>query len=168
VIFATVGTMLPFDRFVRGVDNWAQANPGIPVFVQIGDGKYVPQHAKWQRFISQSEFKERLNACKLFVAHVGVGSILQALEAHKQMLLLARLASLREHTTEHQLHTANKFRDVAGIVIADDVVILHREMTRLIENPISGSKLGSEYAPPEMTDKIREFVMFGISVTGVS
>ena len=46
MIFASVGSMLPFDRFVHGVDEWAAANPGTPVFAQIGNGAAVlpPRH----------------------------------------------------------------------------------------------------------------------------
>ncbi|MFD2579020.1 hypothetical protein ACFSTD_11260 [Novosphingobium colocasiae] len=32
VIFASVGSMLPFERMVRWVDQWAGANPEAPVF----------------------------------------------------------------------------------------------------------------------------------------
>jgi hypothetical protein len=34
MIFATVGTQLPFDRLLLGLDSWAAANPGIPVLAQ--------------------------------------------------------------------------------------------------------------------------------------
>ena len=35
-IFATVGTQLPFDRLIRGLDSWAECNPEVEVFAQIG------------------------------------------------------------------------------------------------------------------------------------
>lgn len=163
MIFASVGSMLPFDRFVQGVDAWAAANPDTPVFLQIGEGKYEPVHCPWARIVPHSDYRRRLSECTLFVAHVGMGSILQALEIGKQMLLLPRRAALREHTTDHQLHTAGKFRDTPGLLIVDDVPALQREMTRLVETPMEGSAGIDPFAPPAMTDKIRAFLNANIS-----
>ena len=35
MIFATVGTQLPFDRLIAAVDRWAGTRPGREVFAQI-------------------------------------------------------------------------------------------------------------------------------------
>lgn len=158
VIFASVGSMLPFDRFVEGVDGWARDNPDRPVFLQIGEGGYEPRHCPWTRIVSHAEYARRLAECTLFVAHVGMGSILQALEAKKQMLLMPRQASLREHTTEHQLHTAGKFRDTPGLLIVDDVPALRREMTRLVATPMAGSAGIPPFAPVPFTDAVAAFL----------
>ena len=136
MIFASVGSMLPFDRFVQAVDDWALANPSEEVFIQIGEGEYEPKHAPWVRIMPHQEYKRRLETCDLFVAHVGMGSILQGLEARKQMLLLPRHASLKEHTTDHQLHTADRFRATPGRLIVDDVPELQAAMTRLLAEPL--------------------------------
>jgi UDP-N-acetylglucosamine transferase subunit ALG13 len=158
VIFASVGSMLPFDRFVRGVDEWAAANPDEEVFLQIGNGAYEPEHAPWARIVPHSEYRQRLADCALFVAHVGMGSILQALEARKQMVLLPRHASLGEHTTEHQLHTAGKFRDTPGLLIVDDVADLHLAMSRLVAEPMAASSGIPQFAPDTMTTRIAGFL----------
>lgn len=158
VIFASVGSMLPFDRFVRGVDEWSAANAGREVFIQIGNGKYEPQHAPWARIVPHEEYQRRLQACTLFVAHVGMGSILQGLEARKQMLLLPRHASLGEHTTEHQLHTAGKFRDTDGLLIVDDVPAMQREMSRLVDQPMAASGGIPSVAPAGLTGRIAQFL----------
>jgi UDP-N-acetylglucosamine transferase subunit ALG13 len=155
--------MLPFDRFVRAVDEWARDNPDRPVFIQIGDGEYEPQHAPWARIIEHKEYRERLAECRLFVAHVGMGSILQALELRKQMLLLPRHASLREHTTDHQLHTATQFGHIKGLKIVDDADALKAGMTELVETPLAPSDGLSPYAPKEMTDNVAYFLRTGKS-----
>jgi UDP-N-acetylglucosamine transferase subunit ALG13 len=163
MIFASVGSMLPFDRFVRAVDEWARDNPGREVFIQIGDGAYEPEHAPFARIIPHREYRNRLAACDLFVAHVGMGSILQALEMRKQMLLLPRHASLREHTTEHQLHTAQQFGDVKGLRIVDDVDALKAGMTELLDRPLAPSDGLSPFAPPSMIENVNYFLRTGKS-----
>lgn len=162
MIFASVGSMLPFDRFVQGIDEWALANPDVPVFLQIGEGAYEPRHAEWARIVAHADYARRLRECTLFVAHVGMGSILQALEVGKQMLLMPRQASLREHTTEHQLHTADKFRHTPGLLIVDDVPTLQREMRRLVDTPMSGSAGIDRFAPSAFTDKVHAFIAAGL------
>lgn len=159
VIFASVGSMLPFDRFVKGVDDWALANPAVPVFLQIGDGAYEPRHCEWSRIVPQRIYQRHLKDCALFVAHVGMGSIMQALEARKQMLLMPRQASLREHTTEHQVHTAAKFGATPGLLIVEQVPELQSEMSRLIATPMTASVGIAPYAPDAMTNKIRAYLI---------
>lgn len=158
MIFASVGSMLPFDRLVRAVDEWAADNPQTPVFIQIGDGGFEPQHAEWARIIDHGDYSRRLAHSDLFVAHVGMGSILQALEARKQMLLMPRHAALREHTTDHQLDTAARFGDVAGLEIVDDETRLKSEMSRLLANPMAPSEGISPFADIGFTSQIGRFL----------
>lgn len=158
MIFTSVGSMLPFDRLVKAVDEWAAAHPEREVFIQIGDGEYEPRHAPWVRIMPHGEYRERLQACELFVAHVGMGSILQALEIRKQMLLMPRLASQKEHTTDHQLHTADRFRNTPGLMIVDDVPALQTAMTRLLEAPLPPSDGISPYAQTILIAKVAEFL----------
>lgn len=158
MIFASVGSMLPFDRLVKAVDEWAAANPSEEVFLQIGRGEYEPRHAPFVRMMPHTEYRRRLEACDLFVAHVGMGSILQSLEARKQLLMLPRLASLREHTTDHQLHTAARFRDVQGLLIVDDVDALQAAMSRLLREPLQTSAGLSRHAPQPMLDRVAEYL----------
>jgi UDP-N-acetylglucosamine transferase subunit ALG13 len=158
VIFVSVGSMLPFDRLVMAADDWAKANPDEPVFIQIGEGEYEPRHAPWVRIMPHGEYMQRIRDCDLFVAHVGMGSILQGLEIRKQMLLLPRLAAQREHTTDHQLHTAARFRETPGLMIVDDVATLQAQMTSLLKAPMKASDGIPRFASPEFTDRIAGFL----------
>ena len=55
-VFVSVGSMMPFDRLTRAMDEWAAANPGIPVEIQIGKGEYEPRHAKWVRKLALPDY----------------------------------------------------------------------------------------------------------------
>jgi len=158
VIFASVGSMLPFDRFVRAVDQWAAEHPETPVFIQIGGGAYEPRHAEWARIVPHADYAQRLHDCDLFVAHVGMGSILQALEARKQMLLLVRDSSIGEHTTDHQRHTARRFAATPGLRITEDEAELKQLIGELLAHPLpSGDALPSA-APAAFIDRIGAFL----------
>jgi UDP-N-acetylglucosamine transferase subunit ALG13 len=164
MIFASVGSMLPFDRFVQAVDDWAAQNPKEEVFIQIGEGAYEPRHAPFVRMMPHQEYRRRLEECTLFVAHVGMGSILQGLEIRKQMLLMPRQAELKEHTTDHQLHTADRFRHTPGLMIVDDVPALHAGMTRLLAEPLAPSEGISPHAQPALIANVAEFLRTGRTI----
>jgi UDP-N-acetylglucosamine transferase subunit ALG13 len=150
--------MLPFDRLTRAVDEWAAANPSTPVFLQIGDGDYVPRHAPWARLVPHQDYLRRLTECDLFVAHVGIGSIIQALEIGKRMVMLPRLASLGEHTTEHQLHTAARFGNASGLTIVETIDALKTSMSEFAGQPLTQERRIDAFAPSHLTDKIRHFI----------
>ncbi len=157
-VFASVGSMLPFDRFVRAVDDWAARHPDTPVLVQIGDGAYQPRHAEWVRIVAHGRYLALLEQSRLFVAHCGIGSIVQALELGRPMLAMPRRASLGEHTTEHQLHTADRFRGTPGLAIADDADALHAAIdAHLGASPERLPRL-STAAPTAMTRRIAAFL----------
>lgn len=158
VIFASVGSMLPFDRFVQAVDEWSRDNPAQEVFIQIGEGKYEPRHAPFARIMPMTEYRERLRTCDLFVAHVGMGAILQGLEEGKQMLLMPRLNELGEHTTDHQLHTAARFGDRKNIRIVEDAPQLKAEMSHLIAQPLRADETISNEASPELIAGVARFL----------
>lgn len=153
--------MLPFDRFVQAVDEWARDNPGDDVFIQIGAGTYEPRHAAFARMVPLAEYRKRLCECDLFVAHVGMGSILQALEAEKQMLLIPRDIRLGEHTTDHQVHTARRFQGRAGMRIVDTIQDLKRNMTALMHEPMPTGSGFSTRASPELLGAVRTYLQGG-------
>lgn len=160
VIFASIGSLLPFDRLVKAVDEWALENPSHELLVQIGEGAYEPRHCPWVRILSAQDYRQRLRAADLFVAHVGMGSILQGLEERKQMLLLPRQSALREHTTDHQLHTAERFRSTPGIRIAADAEALKADIGPLLERPMAPGAI-SDAASDQLLGRLSGFLDHG-------
>ena len=48
MIFVTIGSMFPFDRLIRAMDDWAAAQPEpVELVAQIGEGSYRPAHMRW-------------------------------------------------------------------------------------------------------------------------
>ncbi len=158
MIFASVGSMLPFERFVRAVDEWGRDHPGETVYLQIGDTVYEPRFVPFARMMSMQEYRERLSACDLFVAHAGMGSILQALEECKQTLMLPRHREWGEHTTDHQMHTAARFGHVPGLQFVDSVEDLQRHISELLKSPIIIDKAISNEASPRLLSAVQGFL----------
>lgn len=120
MIFLTVGSADPFDRMVRAVDEWAASRGRKDVFAQIGKGRYQPRYIQAVPFLSPAEFRERVRAARLLVAHAGMGSIITALEAGRPMIIMPKLARFGEHRNDHQVATAKRLGQREGIIVAWD------------------------------------------------
>jgi UDP-N-acetylglucosamine transferase subunit ALG13 len=159
MIFVTVGSMFPFERMIRVMDEWSSHHPGQEVFAQIGGGEYEPKHMRWQRIIAPDEYKKVVESCRLIVAHAGTGSVFTAAQFRKPIVLIPRRAALREHTTDHQLDTARWLESKPGVFIvwSDD------ELTQAIE--LAGKAAGNfqslipPSAPGPFLDRIRSFLI---------
>jgi UDP-N-acetylglucosamine transferase subunit ALG13 len=150
--------MMPFDRLTRAMDEWAAAHPDVAVEIQIGKGAYEPRHARWVRKLPLSDYQARVEACALFVAHCGMGSIISAIEAGKPILMLPRLAALGEHNTDHQLATAKHVGTRPGLHVAADVDDLHGRASALLTHTGGTPAPISRFADPAFTDRIRAFI----------
>ena len=120
MIFATIGTQLPFDRLIIALDQWAALNPETEVFAQVGRGAYEPEHIRWTRDMDPQDFRGQLANCDTVVAHAGMGTIISAIEMGKRVIVMPRRASLGEHRNEHQLATANRLEHLNGLQVVHD------------------------------------------------
>ncbi|GAB2190228.1 glycosyltransferase [Sessilibacter sp. MAH2] len=121
MIFVTSGSMLPFDRLFKTIDK-AVADGIITdtVFGQIGEGKYTPQHFKYERFVDKNDFDRYVLEANLVIGHAGIGVITQALDSKTPLLVMARLSEFGEHVNDHQVSTANKFEELGHVLSFDE------------------------------------------------
>ncbi|BCA63399.1 hypothetical protein HMP09_2633 [Sphingomonas sp. HMP9] len=130
MILLTVGTQLPFDRFVTIVDRLAPTLPQ-PVFAQIGEGVYRPKNMEWRSFVGPIEFERRIEQCSYIISHAGIGTVVMAQRHRKGVILFPRVAALDEHRNDHQLATVRALGSRSGIAIALD----ETELNRLLKAP---------------------------------
>lgn len=159
MIFATVGTQLPFDRLIRTLDQWASQNPQTEIFAQIGQTQYIPRHMQWERTISAATFRDKLGRCDTVVAHAGMGTIISAVELGKRVLVMPRRADLNEHRNDHQLATVERLRHLGGLEAAEDCEALERLLDVHGHAKCSPGDAGdSDLAvSAQLIDKIRTF-----------
>lgn len=155
-IFVTVGAQMSFDRMVRAVDAWAAERGRSDVFAQIGPTDYRPAHIEWVEFIEPDEFRQRVAAADVLVAHAGMGSILTALEAGKPILVMPRRGDLRETRNDHQVATAERFREMGKVAVAMDEHELPARLDELDALPRT-ERIGS-HASESLINAIRSFI----------
>ncbi|MFO7976408.1 MAG: PssD/Cps14F family polysaccharide biosynthesis glycosyltransferase [Candidatus Hydrogenedentota bacterium] len=106
MIYATVGTMfLDFGRLVNALDAIAQKT-GRRVVIQTGMGTTAPLFCEYFDFKPREEIAVLQREAAVIVAHAGVGSVIEALEARRPLVVCPRLKKYNEHLTDHQLELA--------------------------------------------------------------
>jgi len=166
MIFLTVGSELPFDRLVKVADEWSARHPENRVFGQINDPGptgYRPSHFEWCTFLTPEDYTTHFDRADMIISHAGMGSIINALSMAKPILVMPRLAQYREHRNDHQLATATKFRNRAGVFVAPDEstfpAVLDKALTKGTDE---ATKQGvGQFADPELVNTLREFIFEG-------
>ncbi len=129
MIFVTIGTQVPFDRFIKIVDEVAP-QLGEEVIAQVYQCGFEPKNIKTINFLAPDEFNELFDKARLIVSHAGMGTILSALQKHKPIIIFPRIAALGEHRNEHQLATAEKFKELGSVYVAMNEDELRQLMVR--------------------------------------
>ncbi|GAA3961747.1 glycosyltransferase [Allohahella marinimesophila] len=158
-VFVTVGSQLPFERLIKAVDEWAAEHPEQSVFAQIGDTVYQPKHMSFVRSLKPREYSQRFSQARVVVSHVGMGTIISALELGKRLVLLPRLASLGEHRSDHQLGSARKFSDRENITVVNDISALKTALTTALNSDVSNIRSdASPYASVQLLTTMQQLV----------
>ena len=127
MIFVTVGAQMPFDRLIRAVDEWAALRGRSDIFAQIGASDYRSKAINATRFIDPPEFRKRVEAAKVIVAHAGMGTIITALEHGKPIIVMPRRGNLRETRNDHQVATVRHLAKQDRVVVAfDELQLIER------------------------------------------
>jgi UDP-N-acetylglucosamine transferase subunit ALG13 len=135
MIFVTIGTQAPFDRFIEAMDEIA-ALIDEPIIAQTFESTYIPKHIQIVSFIPPDEFHTLFSKARVIVSHAGMGSIISALTQEKPIIIFPRLASLGEHRNDHQIVTAMRMNELGYAYVAYDKMqlknlILQRELKPL-------------------------------------
>ncbi len=154
MIFATVGTQLPFPRFLALLDDIA-ARHGIEIVAQTCEPGVDYPHLKTHAQMAPTVFDEAIKRCDLIVGHAGIGTVLSALKVQKPVVLFPRRAALGEHRNDHQLATVQVLRDRSGIYVADSDEALEQYMTT---GTLEAAQLTQGPARVQLVERLRGFI----------
>ena len=156
-IFVAVGTQLPFDRLVKTIDFWAGESGRAGIFAQVANGGYVPRHLESSPFVTPREFRRRTEEADVVIAHAGMGTIITALELGRPVLVMPRLARLREQRNDHQVASARAFLKHGRIAVAWDEHELRARLEAIDDFVAAGEAIAKE-ASPGLVSVIRDFL----------
>ena len=156
MIFVTVGHQMPFDRLVSLVEQWSVASERDDIFAQTGESNISPANFGSKKWLTPAEYESNMDRCTAIVAHAGTGTILQALNRNKPMLVLPRLSGVGETRNDHQVGTARYFAQ-RGLLLAafeDDQFI---RLLGEVESFTPREKIG-DWASPDLLERISDFI----------
>ena len=158
MIFVSIGTSLPFDRLIRGVDQLAPEFPDQQFLAQIGDGAYAPVNIPFVRMLTASEYAQRVEEAGVIVAHAGMGSLISAVEAGRPIVTLPRRLAFGEINTDHQVATARRWIGKPGVHVAME----DQDLGPALREALSQSAGGGRLEPtPGFIAKVRDFIENG-------
>ena len=148
--------MLPFDRLVEAMDSWAKEHTEATVFAQVGESKVQVRHMECRRMVTPAEYRQRFEWADLVVSHVGMGTVITAVEVGKPLVLIARRPELNEVTSAHQIATAAWLVGCGGLRIVSECHELPAAIAECagmgaLENIESGTR-------PRLIQAIRDFI----------
>ena len=158
MIFATVGTQLPFDRLLSAVDTWAAYHADIPVVAQTGASTARFAHMTCLAHMDQQSFAARMAEARVIVAHAGMGTILQAAEAGKPLILMARRADLGEHRNDHQIATAAGMSVLSNVTVVEDATELAMALNRALQQTSTAHRQLPPTAQPQLIAAVKDFI----------
>ena len=154
MIFVTAGTQAPFDRFVRIIDEIA-ADMDEEIVVQAFKDRYTPQHVKMLDFLPPDEYAQLFSRARLIVAHAGMGTIISAMEQHKPVIVMPRIAAMGEHRNEHQMATARQMERMRYAYVAYDADTLRLLVTDPHLTPLHDLP---PQVSPQLINSLRHFI----------
>ena len=144
MIFATVGTQLPFDRLLSALNDWAAAHPDHPVIAQTGMTTASYPHLTCHIHLDQAGFAQQMAQARVIVAHAGMGTILSAAEAGKPVILMPRRAAFGEHRNDHQLATAAEMAVLSNVTVIEDA----RDLAPALATTLATAQATTDTAEP--------------------
>ena len=153
MIFATIGTQAPFDRFVKMLDEVCEGMNEEVVCQTIGC-TYDANNIRIIGFVAPDEFNKIFSEARLIIAHAGMGTILSALKQQKSIIVVPRLASLGEHRNDHQMATAMRMHELGYVNVAYDKA----QLKDLLSSDLKPMKIIGDSASESLVKSIAEFI----------
>jgi UDP-N-acetylglucosamine transferase subunit ALG13 len=125
VILVAVGTSANgFDELVEAADR-AAASLGVPGLAQIGHGRLLPLALRWERFLPDTAFRDRLAEAHVVVCHGGMGILGEAMRARRPIIAVPRRgATSASNPTNDQLELLRRLAERQPIALCEEPAAL--------------------------------------------
>jgi beta-1,4-N-acetylglucosaminyltransferase len=122
MIFVTVGLHYQgFDRLIMKMDALA-GMIDEEVVMQIGSTKYKPENAKYFDFVDNDEDILRLfKEARIIISHAGAGTLLNALNFRKPIIVVPRQKVFGEHVDDQQLELTKVLSEDGRVIPVYDI-----------------------------------------------
>ncbi len=154
-IFATVGTVMAFDRMVENLDELKQS--GViteEIFAQVGESDISPSTMTTAQTLVQEQLIDHLRESRIAVVHGGSGSMLGAIREGCIVIAMPRQHALGEHYDDHQFELVGAFREMDLVIEARNL----EELSAAIVKARTMQPRMIEIDPNSYAGFIRDFI----------
>lgn len=142
ILVVTGMDAFPFDRLARAADELDGSRAlGEEVFIQLGACRYVPVHARYERFLSFGDVCDRIRAASAVITHAGAGSTLVCLQLGRHPIVVPRRPDLGEVTDGHQVQFAER-------LARDGLATPVHDLSTLADAVVTARNAGVPRGPP--------------------
>jgi UDP-N-acetylglucosamine transferase subunit ALG13 len=120
MIFVTVGTQLPFNRLLDLMDDWSNNNKNIKIIAQIANSKLTYKSIETYDYLKPADYENLVKKALVLVGHAGTGTIFTGRKYGVPIIIMPRIVEFNEHRNGHQRSTAEVFKNVRGVYVAED------------------------------------------------
>jgi len=153
MVFVTIGSShFGFDRLVTEVDRLAGRGEITDVLAQIGETQYVPQHCRWQRFLTPAQLCEYMEHADFVICHAGCGTLEDGLRLRKKMIVMPRQVRLQEAPDDHQW-------EIARLLAAHNRILLAQEASDIAPCVAKVPLWSPCFAPPRLGNPVVEYLL---------
>jgi UDP-N-acetylglucosamine transferase subunit ALG13 len=167
MIFVTSGTQLPFDRFIKTIDQIAALFPAKEFLVQVihDQHKIMSANVRQVSCLSPAEFIETMSNAELVISHAGIGTIVSAARAGKPLIVFPRFGKLKEHRNDHQVATCTAMQRSFPLNVATNMEELQLLLEKHFIGDLSSLPVVDACASGSLLNSIREFIVPGTFVS---
>ena len=115
------------------------ASIGDEVIIQLGYTAYKPINAKYFRFANHDEIEEQCKKANIVITHGGVGSIMDALNHRKPLIVVPRLLKYGEAYDDHQSEIVDILSRSGLLTAVYDINQLDDAILKLKNDPIKNT-----------------------------
>lgn len=131
MVFVSVGTQKQqFTRIFQMVENSIVLEDD-EIVAQTGNTKFESKRIKMLPSIDNNKFNEYIKKADFVICHGGVGTIFNALENGKRILVVPRLGKYKEHINDHQLEVAGQLEKEGYLILYKDGEDFDKYVNRL-------------------------------------
>lgn len=160
MIYVTVGAGVggqEFDRLIKKMDEIAP-HFEEEFIVQLGASRYIPQNMKWFDYVPYEESLEYFRKAQLVIGHCGAGTIVNALNFGKTLIVVPRIVKFNEHSDDHQLEMAALLERSQTARVVYDVEDLESVIRNTLEEVHDSGKDFSSIHRKNLISELREFL----------
>ena len=162
-LFISVGSRFAMNRLLHSVEQVLEKHSELNAKAQIGPSSFQSKRMQITQWADAPEFDYSVSNCDIFVSHAGMGNILLAAKHNTPIIIMPRRKDNGEHINDHQLSTAEAFKERPFIHIANNSAELENAILDILNSSPTLLNQNQQTSKEALITSLRNFIDDGTS-----